>query len=81
MIEPVPLMPPEAVNVTSVFGQFELGTDTAVMGVDEVFNVAINTVVVPMQPLLSVTSHLQVPADNPVTEGVPLPVGFPGDQL
>ena len=80
MVEPVPLMPPEAVNVKSVFGQFELGTDTAVMGVDEVFNVPINTALIAVHPLLSVTTQAQVPADNPVTERVPSPVGVPGDQ-
>ena len=36
---------------------------------------------VAVQPLASVTVHIQVPKDNPDTEVVPSPVGFPGVQL
>ncbi len=34
-----------------------------------------------VQLLASVTVQVQVPADKPVTEGVPSPVGLPGVQL
>ena len=34
-----------------------------------------------VQPLASVTVHVQVPAVKPVTEVVPSPVGLPGVQL
>ena len=34
-----------------------------------------------VQPLASVTVHVQVPDVKPLTEVVPSPVGFPGVQL
>ena len=37
-------------------------------------------VLVAVQLFPSVTVQVQVPTDNPVTEAVPSPVGFPGDQ-
>jgi hypothetical protein len=46
------------------------------------FGGAVSTVVnVVLQPAPSVTTHEYVPAVKFVTDGVPSPAGFPGNQL